>query len=202
LSKRLLKEIGFSYCLINFRVKLKTMAKTKPAAKKKAIKKAAVKKKAAPKLPFYAHLLTRQEASRVKATNKENDNMQTEKYPNDEADVVFTKEAGNAYSFPGAVTGKKADQVVTTLKFPSDNDEAVTMKYPSDGDEVVITAEHLKAGDIKTTRYPSDDYAVALDTLINYKPAKGIATGPTRPSKDVVYTMKYPSDGDETIITF
>jgi hypothetical protein len=178
------------------------MAKTKPAAKKKAIKKAVVKKKAAPKLPFYAHLLTKQEATRVKATNKENDSMQTEKYPNDEADVVFVKEAGAAYSFPGAVTGKRADQIVTTLKFPSDTDEAKTMKYPSDGDEVAITAEHLKAGDFKTTRYPSDEYAVAVDTLANYKPVKGIAIRPTKPSADVVHTMKYPSDGDEVVISF
>lgn len=32
-------------------------------------------------------------------------------------------------------TGVKAGRPITTLKYPSDRDEAVTMKYPSDGDE-------------------------------------------------------------------
>ncbi len=37
----------------------------------------------------------------------------------------------------GAVkTGVVAGRPITTIKYPSDRDEAVTMKYPSDGDEI------------------------------------------------------------------
>ncbi len=32
----------------------------------------------------------------------------------------------------------KGGRPATTLKYPSDRDEAVTMKYPSDGDEDII----------------------------------------------------------------
>ncbi|MBX9253669.1 microviridin/marinostatin family tricyclic proteinase inhibitor [Desmonostoc muscorum CCALA 125] len=42
------------------------------------------------------------------------------------------------------VTKKKGDDLVQTLKYPSDNEDAVTKKYPSDADEVV------------TLKYPSD----------------------------------------------
>lgn len=178
------------------------MAKTKTAPKKTA-KKAAPKKAAAPKLPFYAQLLTNQETSRLKATNKDNDSMQTEKYPNDEADVVYKNEAGNVYSFAGAVTSKKKDQVVITLKYPSDSDEAVTMKYPSDTDEdIVVALKDLGTADIKTTRYPSDEYATARDLITNYKAPKGVSAKPTKPSADTAHTMKYPSDGDEAIVSF
>lgn len=33
-------------------------------------------------------------------------------------------------------TEVEAGRPVTTLKYPSDRDEAVTLKYPSDGDEI------------------------------------------------------------------
>ena len=33
-------------------------------------------------------------------------------------------------------TDLKAGRPITTLKYPSDRDEAVTLKYPSDGDEI------------------------------------------------------------------
>lgn len=208
------------------------MAKAKPAPKKKvakkkaaAPKKPAAKKAAKPKIPFYATLLSRQDASGLKATSKENDSFQTEKYPNDEADVVYKKEAGNVYSFPGAMTSKKKDQVIVTLKYPSDTDEAVTLKYPSDGDELVtrkfpsdsdepaqtlkypsdsdedISLNEALPADLRTTRYPSDEYAVAVDVLANYKPAKGIAATRTSVNKDSVMTLKYPSDKDEDIQT-
>ncbi len=37
----------------------------------------------------------------------------------------------------GAVkTSVVAGRPITTLKYPSDRDEAVTLKYPSDGDEI------------------------------------------------------------------
>jgi hypothetical protein len=179
------------------------MAKAKPAAKKAAVKKAAVKKKAAaPKVPFYAHILSKQDAGNLKATSNENDSLQTEKYPNDDADVIYKAEAGNVYSLQGKVTGRKKDQVVITLKYPSDSDEAVTLKYPSDGDEDIITIKEIDKADLRTTRYPSDDYAVALNTLQAYKSPKGAPKlKPTRPMNDVVYTMKYPSDNDEDIVT-
>jgi hypothetical protein len=178
------------------------MAKAKTAPQKKTAKKAAAKKTATPKLPFYAQLLTKQAASGLKATNKENDSMQTEKYPNDEADVLYKNEAGMVYSFAGDVTGKRKDQVVVTLKYPSDTDEAVTMKYPSDDDEVVSAVKEVAKAEFKTTRYPNDEYAAASDLLLNYKPAKGIAIRTTRPSADVAHTLKYPSDGDESILSF
>lgn len=39
--------------------------------------------------------------------------------------------------FPQVKTGIKSGFLVTTLKYPSDNDElAHTLKYPSDGDEI------------------------------------------------------------------
>lgn len=202
------------------------MAKAKPAPKKAAPKKAAAKKPAAkkaakPKLPFYATLLSKQHASGLKATSKENDSFKTEKYPNDEADVVYKKEAGSVYSFAGAMTSKRKDQVIVTLKYPSDTDEAVTLKYPSDDDEMItrkfpsdtdealqtmkypsdsdedITINEGKPGEFATTRYPNDEYATAIDTLQSYKLPKGVTAATTSVSKDTVQTLKYPSDQDE-----
>ncbi|MBL7727845.1 MAG: hypothetical protein JNM68_09170 [Dinghuibacter sp.] len=177
-----------------------TPAKKKAAAKPAATKKA-VKKTIAPKVPFYAQLLSKQESAQLKATNKENDAFQTEKYPNDEADVIYKQEAGQVYTFAGAVTSKKKDQVVVTLKYPSDNDEAVTLKYPSDDDEVILSAEKLKEANLRTTRYPNDEYAQASDYLLGYKEEKGRKAKPTSKSKDTITTMKYPSDTDEEMIT-
>ncbi len=46
------------------------------------------------------------------------------------------EEAQQEEARKGAVkTGVVAGRPVTTLKFPSDRDEATTLKYPSDGDE-------------------------------------------------------------------
>lgn len=175
----------------------------KKAAKKPASKNAATAKTAAAKVPFYAYLLTKQDAEKLKATTKANDSLQTKKYPNDEADVVYKKEARNVFSFPGAVTSTKRDQVVITLKFPSDNDEAVTLKYPSDGDEVVINIEEIKKAGLRTTRYPSDEYAVAVETMGNQIPIKaGVRRPITGPNSDLLQTLKYPSDRDEDILNF
>lgn len=201
----------------------KKAAKKKAAAKKPVAKKVAAKKAAKPKLPFYATLLSKQETTGLKATSKENDSIQTKKYPNDEADVVYKKDAGKVYSFPGAMTTRRTDQVIVTLKYPSDTDEPITLKYPSDDDELVtkkwpsdsdepaqtlkypsdsdedITINEGNPVDIITARYPSDEYAVAVDVLSKYKPAKGVK--PTKPSSDTVHTLKYPSDSDEDLRT-
>lgn len=181
--------------------KAKSAPKKKAAVKKPAAKKTAVKKPAAPKVPFYAQLLSKQESAQLKATSKENDSFQTEKYPNDEADVIYKQEAGQVYSFAGVVTSKKKDQVVVTLKYPSDADEAVTMKYPSDDDEVILSAEAIKEANLRTTRYPNDQYAEASNYLLGYKVEKGRNVKPTSKSKDVIYTMKYPSDTDEEVVS-
>ncbi|MBD6615598.1 microviridin/marinostatin family tricyclic proteinase inhibitor [Komarekiella sp. 'clone 1'] len=36
---------------------------------------------------------------------------------------------------------------VTTLKFPSDNEDVVTKKYPSDSDEYAVTQKYPSDGD-------------------------------------------------------
>ncbi|MCL6752268.1 microviridin/marinostatin family tricyclic proteinase inhibitor [Nostoc sp. CCCryo 231-06] len=53
------------------------------------------------------------------------------------------------------VTKKEKDELVQTLKFPSDQEDGVTKKYPSDSDEQVFT----------TQKYPSDgdDHLVAIE---------------------------------------
>lgn len=45
------------------------------------------------------------------------------------------KPEGEAPKGDSLKTGVKAGRPITTVKFPSDRDEAVTNKYPSDGDE-------------------------------------------------------------------
>lgn len=201
----------------------KAKSTPKKAAKKSAAKKPATKKTVKPKLPFYATLLSKQHASGLKATSKENDSFQTDKYPNDEADVVYKKDAGAVYSFAGAMTSKRKDQVIVTLKYPSDTDEPITLKYPSDDDEMItrkfpsdtdealqtmkypsdsdedININEGKPGEFATTRYPSDEYAVAIDTLQGYKLPKGVTAATTSVSKDTVQTLKYPSDRDEDV---
>jgi hypothetical protein len=181
------------------------MAKSSKPTKKKAT---------APKVPFYASLLSSQEASKVKATTKVTDSLQTDKFPNDDTDVVYKKEAGIVHSFPGIVTNKRLDQIVITLKYPSDNDEVVTLKYPSDSDEnvtrkypsdhdeIIAASEEIIKGEMQTHRYPSDVYCVAADAITGYKPKKGSKVLITKPSVDTIQTMKYPSDGDETILDF
>ena len=175
----------------------------KKAAKKSPVKKAATAKTPALKVPFYAHLLTKQDTEKLKATNKTSDSLQTEKYPNDTADVVYKKEAGNVFSFPGAATSARRDQVVITLKFPSDNDEALTLKYPSDKDEIILSIEAIKKASLRTTRYPSDEYAVAVETLGKQIPIKaGVRRPISGPITDILQTQKFPSDSDEEIINF
>lgn len=183
------------------------MAKSKTTNKKKAVKRAP-----APKVPFYASLLSSQDASKVKATTKVTDSLQTDKFPNDDADVVYKKAAGNVYSFPGKITNKRLDQIVFTLKFPSDTDEAVTLKYPSDSDEavtrkfpsdhdeIIAASEEIIKGEMQTHRYPSDEYCVAVDTISGFKSKKGSKVRVTKPSVDTVHTLKYPSDSDEIIL--
>jgi len=45
-----------------------------------------------------------------------------------------------------AVTGG-CGEIVTTLKFPSDQEEGVTKKYPSDSDELAVTQKYPSDGD-------------------------------------------------------
>lgn len=201
----------------------KKAAKKKAAVKKPVAKKPAAKKAAKPKLPFYATLLSKQETTGLKATSKDNDSIQTKKYPNDEADVVYKNEAGRVAAFPGAMTSKRTDQVVVTLKYPSDSDEAITMKYPSDDDELTTEKWFSDKGwqtrkypsdndedatlnteypaDLVTARYPSDEYAAAVDILESHKPVKGLAPIRTAVGKDSYQTLKYPSDRDEDLRT-
>ncbi|MDZ8068191.1 MAG: microviridin/marinostatin family tricyclic proteinase inhibitor [Nostoc sp. DedQUE08] len=68
-------------------------------------------------------------------------------------------------------TNKNKDELVTTLKSPSDQEDGVvTKKYPSDSDELAVTQKH-----------PSD----------------GEDSSPSSPS-DLAFTLKYPSDNEDS----
>lgn len=65
-------------------------------------------------------------------------------------------QGGIRYAQP---TRPKKDEIFTTLKYPSDNEEggnAVTKKYPSDSDEYAVTQKYPSDGD--------DDSFVAVNT--------------------------------------
>ncbi|MBX9253576.1 microviridin/marinostatin family tricyclic proteinase inhibitor [Desmonostoc muscorum CCALA 125] len=47
----------------------------------------------------------------------------------------------------GGCTSKKNDELVQTLKFPSDQEDGVTKKYPSDNDEYAVTQKYPSDGD-------------------------------------------------------
>jgi hypothetical protein len=69
-------------------------------------------------------------------------------------------------------TNKNKHELVTTLKSPSDQEDAtsVTKKHPSDSDEYAVTQ-----------KYPSD----------------GEDSSPSSPS-EVAVTLKYPSDNEDS----
>ncbi|MDM9586331.1 MULTISPECIES: microviridin/marinostatin family tricyclic proteinase inhibitor [unclassified Nostoc] len=53
-------------------------------------------------------------------------------------------------------TNKNKDELVTTLKFPSDQEDgAVTKKYPSDSDEFAVTQKFPSDGDDSSPSSPS-----------------------------------------------
>ncbi|MDZ8263210.1 microviridin/marinostatin family tricyclic proteinase inhibitor [Nostoc sp. ChiQUE01b] len=58
------------------------------------------------------------------------------------------------------VTNKENDELVQTLKYPSDQEDgAVTKKYPSDSDEYAVTEKYPSDSDehlATTLKYPSD----------------------------------------------
>lgn len=127
------------------------------------------KKEANPKLkPLFAKLLERQLLNGT-ISDKENDVIQTAKFPNDNADLThIPNNVQVVETFP---TSKSKDTMWVTLKAPSDKDEFTTLKWPSDSDEDIESLRDLEIArdctpsDIVTLKYPSDTDELTMPKL-------------------------------------
>lgn len=133
------------------------------------------KKQTSPKLdkrgklaPLFAKLLESQFPKNT-VSNQENDLIETQKFPNDNADL--TNVPGNTQVIDILSTNKSCDTIFVTLKYPSDKDEFMTLKWPSDSDEdiaslkeyQIASANKDKEQDIVTLKFPSDNDEMTCD---------------------------------------
>lgn len=124
----------------------------------------AARKKTTGKAPLFAKLLESHFPKNTSST-KENDVIETKKYPNDNADLSHVPHDVQIVDM--RPTNKSSDTIWVTLKYPSDKDEFVTLKYPSDSDEDYASLKDLQISsaitnkaidnDIVTLKYPSDN---------------------------------------------
>ena len=123
-------------------------------------------KSSSKKSPLFAKLLESHFPDNT-SSNQKNDVIETQKYPNDNADLSHVPH--NVQVVDMKATSKNRDTVYVTLKYPSDTDEYVTLKYPSDTDEY-------------------------FESMKDYQAARA---GKIKAAGDFPVTMKYPSDDDE-----